>query len=61
MIAVALTAPTLTTTSATSAASRQRVRVAAPIVRPTIQPSPAQGRSMADVRDTYGRRYGESW
>jgi len=36
-------------------------RVAAAAVRPTIQPSPAHGSSIADVRDTYGRRYGESW
>ena len=52
MIAVALTAPMLTTTRAASAASRQRVRRAAPIVSPTNQPRPAHGRSMADVRDT---------
>ena len=50
--AVALTAPTLATTSAASAASRHFVRVAAPTVRPTIQPRPAHGRSIAEVRET---------
>ena len=38
-----------------------RLRVAASTVSPTIQPRPAHGSSIADVRDTYGRTYGESW
>ena len=59
--AVALTAPTVNTTSAARAACRHRVAVAAPTVSPTIQPSPAHGRSIADVRETYGRTYGASW
>jgi hypothetical protein len=52
---VALTAPTVNTTRAASAASRHRVRVAAPTVKPTIQPTAAHGSSIADVRETYGR------
>ena len=59
--AVALTAPIDPMTSAHRAASRHRVRVAAPMVRPTIQPSPAHGRSIDEVRDTYGTRYGDNW
>ncbi len=50
--AVALTAPTVATTSAARAAWRQRVRVAARTVSPTIQPSPAHGSSIAEVRET---------
>ena len=53
--AVALTAPTVNTTSATPAANRHRPRWAASTVSPTIHPSPATGRSSTDVRDTYGR------
>ena len=59
--AVGLIDPVVTTTRAASAAWRQRVRVAASAVRPTSQPRPAHGSSIADVRDTYGRRYGVSW
>ncbi len=60
--AVAFTAPTVNTTSA----ARRGVPPAAwmsprPTVSPTIQPSPAHGRSIADVRETYGRTYGASW
>src|SRR5690606_25460378 len=58
--AVALTAPTLATTSAATAAYRHRRRVAASAVSPTSQGSPAQGSSIALVRDTYGSRYGDS-
>ena len=54
--AVVLTAPTVPTTSAHSAASRQRLRVAAPTVNPMIQPNPAQGSSIDDVREMYGTR-----
>ncbi len=50
--AVALTAPTVATTRAHSAAWCQRVRVAARTVSPTIQPRPAHGRSIAEVRET---------
>ena len=39
--AVAFTAPTVSTTSATPAANRHRPRCAASTVRPTIHPSPA--------------------
>ena len=60
-MAVVLTAPTVPMTSAHSAASRQRVRVAAPIVSPTIQPRPAHGSNIDDVREMYGTRYGDSW
>ncbi len=59
--AVAFTEPVVAITSAHSAASRHRVRVAAPIVRPSTQPRPAHGSSIDDVRDTYGTRYGDSW
>ncbi len=59
--AVALTAPIENTTRAARAAWRQRVRVAASTVSPTSQPRPAHGSSIADVRETYGSRYGESW
>ncbi len=58
--AVALTAPTVNTTRATPAENRHRPRCAARTVSPTIQPSPAKGSSSTDVRDTYGRMYGES-
>ena len=58
--AVAFTAPTVSTTSAASAASRHRVRVVARMVRPTIQPTPAHGSSITDVRDTYGSTYGDT-
>ena len=58
--AVVLTAPTVPTTRAQSAASRQRVRVAAPIVRPMIQPRPAHGSNIDDVLEMYGTRYGDS-
>ena len=58
--AVALTAPTVNTTSATPAANRHRPRCAASAVSPTIQPSPAKGSSSTDVREMYGRMYGES-
>ncbi len=54
--AVVLTAPTVPMTSAHKAASRQRLRVAAPIVSPTIHPSPAHGSSIEDVREMYGTR-----
>ena len=60
--AVALTAPTVTTTSAhEGGVAPLRAGSRPPTVRPTIQPSPAHGSSIADVRDTYGRRYGVSW
>ena len=57
--AVALTAPTVSTTSANTAASRHRVRVVARMVKPTSHPTAAHGSNMTDVRDTYGRMYGE--
>src|SRR5829696_5999673 len=60
-VAVALTAPTVKTTSAARAAWRQRLRVAARTVRPTSQPRPAHGSSMAEVRDSYGSTYGDNW
>ena len=50
--AVALTDPTVKTTSARSAACFQRLTVAARIVRPTIHPSPAHGNNMTEVRET---------
>jgi hypothetical protein len=56
---VALTAPTVATTSANSAGSRHPLREAALMVRPTSQPTPAQGNSITEVRDTYGRMYGD--
>ena len=59
--AVALTAPTVNTTSAMSAGCRHRPRRAASTVHPTIHPSPAQGSSSTDVRDTYAKMYGDSW
>jgi hypothetical protein len=57
--AAALTAPTVKTTRANSAASRHRVRVVARMVSPTSQPTAAHGSSMTDVREMYGRMYGD--
>ena len=60
--AVALTAPTVHDDErgeggvAPAACAWRRATV-----RPTIQPSPAHGSSIADVRETYGSTYGESW
>src|SRR5690554_5114163 len=50
--AVALTAPTVNTTRAITAGHSQVRRRVASTVDPTIQPSPAQGNSITDVRDT---------
>jgi len=58
--AVAFTAPTVTTISAIPAGAPHPRRRVATIVRPTIHPSPANGSSITDVRDTYGRMYGDT-
>ena len=50
--AVAFGEPTVAITSERIAASRQPPRPAARTVRATIQPRPAHGRSIKDVRDT---------
>ncbi len=49
--AVALMPPTVATISAKKAASRHLVRVAAPMVSPTSQPSAAHGSSSTEVRE----------
>ena len=49
--AVAFGEPTVKITNAKIAASRQRLRVAARIVKPTNQPSDAHGSNISDVRD----------
>ena len=59
--AVALTAPTVSTIRAIAAGSPQVRRRVARTVKPTIQPSPAHGSSITDVRDTYGSTYSEVW
>ena len=59
--AVGLIEPVVTTTSAASAAWRQRDCVAAAATSPISQPSPAQGSNSAEVRETYGRMNGVSW
>ena len=41
--------------------SRHLLRVAARIVKPTSQPTAAHGKSIAEVRETYGSTYGDSW
>ena len=60
-IAVAFGAATVTMTRPKMPTSRQRLRVAARMVRPTSHPTAAHGSSIAEVRDTYGSTYGESW
>ena len=60
--AVALTALHDSSTSAMSAGCRHRCSlVAARMVSPTNHPTAAHGSSIALVRDTYGRMYGDSW
>ena len=59
--AVALGDPTVKITNAKIAGSRHLVRVADRTVSPTNQPTDAQGSSISDVRDRYGKMYGESW
>ena len=59
--AVALGDPTVKITNAKTAGSRHLVRVADRTVSPTNQPTDAHGSSISDVRDRYGRMYGESW
>ena len=61
MIAVALGAATVSMTRPKTATSRHLVRVAALIVSPINQPRPAQGKSIVEVRETYGSTYGDSW
>ena len=60
-IAVAFGAATVAITSPKSATSRHLVRVAARMVRPINHPSPAHGSNIAEVRETYGNTYGDSW
>ena len=52
MMAVALGAATVSMTRPKMATSRHFVRVAALIVSPINHPRPAQGKSMAEVRET---------
>ena len=59
--AVAFGDPTVRMTNAKIAGSRHLVRVAERIVNPTSQPTEAQGSNMSEVRDRYGRMYGDSW